>query len=258
MPSATEAASIIVPTYREAANLEPLIERTFKALNAAGIPAEMIIVDDDSQDGTTDIIDTLRSRYPIRLILRQGQRGLSAAVVRGIIEAQFGRIVVMDADLQHPPEAIPELLEALNGDGCEFVLGSRYGVGGSLGTRWPLHRRVASKFATMLAWPLASVTDPMSGFFAFRKEVWERAHGLNPIGYKIALELLVKSGCRHVAEVPIHFHERVAGASKLGARVAFSFLRHLMQLYIFRYPRTLLAILVMFLVGVLFGVWTMR
>lgn len=258
MPSATEAASIIVPTFREAANLERLIERTFKALNAAGITAEMIIVDDDSQDGTSDIIDTLRSRYPIRLIVRHGQRGLSAAVVRGITEAQFGRMVVLDADLQHPPEAIPELLEALNGDTCEFVLGSRYGAGGSLGTRWPLYRRVASKFATMLAWPLASVSDPMSGFFAFRKVVWERSQGLNPIGYKIALELLVKSRCRHVAEVPIHFQERVAGTSKLGARVALSYLRHLMQLYAFRYPKSLFAIGALILAGVALVVWKMR
>jgi dolichol-phosphate mannosyltransferase len=247
-PSPT-AASIIVPTYREAANIEPLTTRVFAATTAAGIEAELIIVDDDSQDGTEAIVERLRGQYPIRLIVRRGQRGLSGAVLAGFGEARFDRFVVMDADLQHPPESIPRLLARLEQDHCDFVLGTRYGGAGSIASDWPPLRRLGSAIATLLARPLAPLSDPMSGFFALHRRTWEQAASLDPIGYKIALELFVKGGCRHPAEVPITFASRTAGASKASLGEGRRYLRHLWRLYRFRFPRLTATIRIAFLVG---------
>ena len=234
-PPAT-AVSIIVPAYREADNLQPLIERTFAALDAAAIKAELIIVDDNSQDGTDQIVASLTSRYPVTLIVRRHQRGLSSAVLAGFDKAQSDRFVVMDADLQHPPEMLPAIVTQLDTDDCDFVIGTRYGAGGALDEDWPLRRRLISRFATLLAKPLAPLSDPMSGFFALHRRTWEQAAPLDPIGYKIALELYVKGRCHRPAEVPFSFAARTAGESKLSPREQLRYLRHLVRLYRFRFP----------------------
>jgi dolichol-phosphate mannosyltransferase len=236
MPSLLSAASIVVPTFREAPNLEPLIRRAFEALRPTGRPAELIVVDDDSRDGTDAVIETLQASYPVRLIVRRGERGLSSAVLAGFREARYDRFLVMDADLQHPPEMIPDLLERLDRGDCDFVIGTRYGGEGAINERWPLRRRLASRIATAMARPLAPLSDPMSGFFALNRQTWERAEQLDPIGYKIALELYVKGRCRHAGEVPIRFETRAAGQSKLSAGEQMRYLRHLFRLYRFRFP----------------------
>ncbi len=234
-PSAT-AVSIIVPAYREADNLKPLIERTFAALADPAVEAELIIVDDNSQDGTEEIVAALASQYPVKLIVRRHQRGLSSAVLAGFEQAQGDRFVVMDADLQHPPETIPALLDRLDADDCDFAIGTRYGGGGAVDENWPMLRRFMSKFATLLARPLAPLSDPMSGFFALRRRTWEQAARLDPIGYKIALELYVKGRCHSPSEVPIRFAARTAGESKLSLTEQLRYLRHLARLYRFRFP----------------------
>jgi dolichol-phosphate mannosyltransferase len=249
MGSSPTAASIIVPTYREAPNIEPLTARVFAATTAAGIEAELIIIDDDSQDGTEAIVERLRQHYPIRLVVRRSERGLSGAVLAGFRQARFDRLVVMDADLQHPPELIPRLLARLDQGDCDFVLGTRYGGAGSIASDWPLARRLGSAIATLLARPLAPLTDPMSGFFALHRRTWEQAATLDPIGYKIALELFVKGGCRRPAEVPITFASRTAGASKASLAEGRRYLRHLWRLYRFRFPRLTATLRVTFLVG---------
>ncbi len=236
MASAPSAASIIVPTYREAANIRPLVERVFSATSGAGIDAELIIVDDDSQDGTEDIVNSLARDHPVRLIVRRDRRGLAAAVLDGFRQAASDRFVVLDADLQHPPEAIPELLHLLERGDCDFVIGTRYAPGAGLDEHWPALRRLTSRIATWLATPLAPLTDPMSGFFAIHRTTWERASRLDPIGYKIALELYVKGGCSRPAEVPIRFAARAAGASKLSFLQQLQYLKHLCKLYRFRFP----------------------
>ena len=236
MTPAPPTVSVIVPTFREAANLEILMKRLFLALNEAGISGEMIVVDDDSRDGTTETVERLAHIFPVRLIVRTGERGLSSAVLRGMAESRADRFVVMDADLQHPPERVPELLRRLDEPATDFVLGSRYIAGAGVEDRWPAHRRLVSRVATLLARPLAPVSDPMSGFFALRRETWQNAGALNPVGYKIALELYVKCGCRHPVEVPIRFAVRHAGRSKLNAREQWYYLRHLWRLYRFRFP----------------------
>jgi len=228
--------SIVVPAFGEAGNLRPLTERTFAALERAGLRGELIIVDDNSRDGSVEIVEALRGEYPVRIIVRTQERGLSSAVLRGFAEAAGDRFVVMDADLQHPPEKVPDLLERLGRDGCDFVIGTRYAGEGAIGEDWPWHRRIVSKVASMMALPLSPLSDPMSGFIAIRRETWEQARDLDPIGYKIGLELYVKGGCRSHGEVPIQFAARSAGESKLTGKVLIHYVKHLLKLYRYRFP----------------------
>ena len=230
------AASIIVPTFREAPNIEPLVQRVFAAVSQAGIEAELIIVDDDSQDGTEGIVEALGAHHPVRLIVRRGQRGLAGAVLAGLNAAKYDRFVVLDADLQHPPELIPTLLARLDQNSCDFVIGSRYAGGGVIESNWPLRRRIVSRVASLLAAPLAPLSDLLSGFFALHRRTFEQAERLDPIGYKIALELYVKGRCRQPAEVPLQFAARATGESKFGFAEQMRYLRHLTRLYRFRFP----------------------
>ncbi len=248
MASPPTSASIIVPTYREAPNIEPLVTRIFAATTQAGITVELIIVDDDSQDDTEQIVARLAEQYPVRLVVRRGERGLSGAVLTGFREAKFDRFVVLDADLQHPPEMVPQLLARLGQGDCDFVLGTRYGRTGAIAADWPIRRRLGSALATLLARPLAHLSDPMSGFFALHRTTWERAAPLDPIGYKIGLELFVKGRCRRPAEVPITFALRTAGASKASFAEGRRYLRHLARLYRFRFPRLTEALRMMVIV----------
>lgn len=227
-------ASIIVPTYREAPNLAPLTDRVFAATSAAGIEAELLCVDDNSRDGSEEIVARLARDHPIRMIVRHGERGLSTAVLRGFAEARFDILVVMDADLSHPPEAIPELVTCIAEDQADFVIGSRYAAGGAIAEEWSALRHLNSWVATLLARPLTSLRDPMSGFFALHRRTLDQAAELNPIGYKIALELLVKARCQRVREVPIHFDQRQAGKSKLTVGQQLQYLQHVLRLYWFR------------------------
>lgn len=225
--------SIVVPTYREAENLPELIERIGTAMGGADRHYEVVVVDDDSRDGTQEVIEQLSDRgHPVRLITRTEERGLSSAVMRGFREAEGRLLVCMDADLSHPPEALPRLLETLSEPGAEFVIGSRYAEGGETEEDWGLFRWLNSKVATLLARPFTSAKDPMAGFFALPREVFERADELNPVGYKIGLELIVKCGCTgaSVREVPIRFADRKRGESKLTLKEQFNYLKHLKRL----------------------------
>ncbi len=233
-----DGISIVVPTFREAPNIEPLLRRIFAALGPAAASSELIIVDDDSRDGTEQIVEGLRAAFPVRLMIRRGERGLAGAVVAGLNEARGQRLVVLDADLQHPPELIPEVAGRLSEEGCEFVMATRYAGAGSVADDWPWYRRFASRFATWLARPVARLSDPMSGFFGLTRQTWERAAPyVDPIGYKIALEIFVKARCQSAAEVPIAFTARHAGKSKLGLGAQWAYVRHLVRLYRFRFPR---------------------
>jgi dolichol-phosphate mannosyltransferase len=141
----------------------------------------------------------------------------------------------LDADLSHPPEAIPMMLERFGETGVDFVVASRYVPGGSTdGGLGPL-RWINSKVATALARPLTSLKDPMSGFFSIPKTVYEKAAPLNPVGYKIALELIVKCNCSNIREIPIHFAQRQFGESKLSLAERLNYLRHLSRLLRFKF-----------------------
>lgn len=234
--------SIVVPTYKEAETIPHLVQRIEK-LADTGLIVELLIVDDDSRDGTEEVVASL-GRAWVKLIVRTSDRGLSQAVAEGLRQARHEYLVVMDADLSHPPEKIPELVAALT-SGADMVFGSRYIAGGEIAEAWSLFRWVNSKVATMLAGPFTSIKDPMAGFFALRRERFLRADQLMPVGFKIGLELLVKCRCRDVREVPIRFEERQHGLSKLNLREQLNYVRHLRLLAIYQYPH--LAPLVQFL-----------
>ncbi|MBL8816248.1 MAG: glycosyltransferase family 2 protein [Planctomyces sp.] len=227
--------TVVVPTFQEAANLPQLVHRVHDVLSRESIDYEMIVVDDNSPDETRQICQELAEKFPLRLIVRTAERGLSSAVVAGMNSATGELLVCMDADLSHPPEAIPELVAALENPQTDFVIGSRYVRGGSTEDGWGLLRWLNSKSATLLARPLTAVRDPMAGFFGLRSSAFQSAENLNPIGYKIGLELLVKCNCQCVKEIPIRFANRLYGDSKLSIREQLCYLRHLRRLYRFRF-----------------------
>lgn len=229
--------SLIIPTLNEAENLTPLAEQIAAALN--GRDYEMLLVDDNSKDRTPAVCAELAKTYPLKLIVREKPKdGLGGAVLHGIAQAHGEYFVVMDADLQHPPAKLPELLAPLEKNQADFVLGSRHVPGGSVGEQWGVLRKINSGVATLLARPFAGrVTDPMSGFFALKRETFNRAQRLTPLGYKIGLELMCKCRVQNVKEIPIHFAERTRGESKLSLKEQFRYLEHLSRLYDFCYPR---------------------
>jgi len=230
--------SIVVPTFREAANIPTLAKRIRSALSGSGIEWELLLIDDDSGDGSEAVVAELARRLPVRMeVRRDGPRDLSLAVLQGLRHSRCERVVVMDADLSHPPERIPDLLAALDGD-CDMALGSRYVSGGSFGRAWGLWRFLNSRLATVLTLPLVNCSDPMSGFFAIRRQLLPdpgpEPGALRPVGYKIALELMVRLQPR-LKEVPYEFQDRDRGDSKMGWRQRFDYLRHLHRLYLHRF-----------------------
>lgn len=220
--------SIIIPTYNEADNIASLIIKIEKAYR----DAEIIVVDDNSPDGTAGIVRELQKTNPkIKLKLRLSKRGLSSAVIDGFSVASGSIIGVMDADHSHPPELLPKIIKKM--EDYDFILGSRYIKGGGI-SNWPLSRKLISKFATLLARPLVSIKDPMSGYFMFKRKII-RGVKLEPEGFKIALEILVKAQPKHVKEIPFIFNDRQAGKSKLGMETNFIYLHHLIKLYKYKY-----------------------
>eukprot|EP00756_Hemistasia_phaeocysticola_P044706 Hpha_TRINITY_DN18499_c0_g1::TRINITY_DN18499_c0_g1_i1::g.165320::m.165320/K00721/DPM1; dolichol-phosphate mannosyltransferase len=245
--------SVIVPTYREAANIPALCRRLFDAAKGADKKVELIIVDDNSPDGTKEVCAGLEPQYPgLQLIVRTKERGLSSAVLKGFDSAKGRVLVCMDGDLQHPPECVPELARQLKG-GINFALGSRYVGDAGIDRDWPVHRRVISWGARTLALPLTAMSDPMSGFFAVDRDTYAKARPLvSPVGYKIALEIYVKAGIRRLQlrEIPFTFGKRVEGESKLTGKVIVHYLQHLYGLYNYQYGALLkmLAVLVLVIV----------
>jgi len=229
--------SLIIPTLNEAANLTPLAERIDAAMR--GRRYEVLIIDDNSRDNTSAVCQQLSRRFPLRLIVRlQPKDGLSGAVLHGMAQARGAIVVVMDADLQHPPEKLSEIVFPLERGEADFVIGSRYVKGGSIESGWSPYRALNSWVATVLARPFAGkVRDPMSGFLALKRADYQNAKRLTPLGYKIGLELLCKTRAKRVLEVPIHFGKRAAGESKLNLKEQFRYLEHLSRLYDFSYPR---------------------
>ena len=221
--------SLIAPTYNEKENIVPLVERVHKALSQYDY--ELIIVDDNSPDGTAQLANSLSSKYPLKVIVRTTERGLASAVVAGFSQAGGQVLGVIDADLQHPPEAIPALLDAIRG-GADVAIGSRYVEGGGI-EGWSTKREIisigAKTIARLLLSSVKGIKDPLAGFFLFRREVIEGAV-LTPTGYKILLEVLVKGNASQVVEVPYIFKERERGKSNLTFNEQLNFLKHLSHL----------------------------
>ncbi|PIQ85197.1 MAG: hypothetical protein COV74_09570 [Candidatus Omnitrophica bacterium CG11_big_fil_rev_8_21_14_0_20_45_26] len=227
--------SLIIPTYNEAANIGHVIEQAKKVL--ADCPYEIIVVDDDSPDQTWSIVsDFSKTDAAIQIIRRTHQRGLSSAVVAGFEHANGDILAVMDADLSHDIRLLPEMICVIQKEPYDFVIGSRRVTGGSEAD-WSWYRQAGSYAATQLARFLTGVqiADPMSGFFCIKKDTFIHVRSLlRPKGYKILLELLVKSKSKQLKELPYQFINRRQGESKVSMRVIVAFLFQLIELTIFK------------------------
>jgi dolichol-phosphate mannosyltransferase len=221
--------SIVIPTYNERENITPLVERLSRVM--AGRSYEILLVDDNSNDGTVEIAAELAAQYPVNVLVRKRERGLATAVLHGFKYARGNIIGVMDADLQHPPEVNAALLKAIE-NGADIAIASRYVPGGGC-PNWGLMRRVISKGALSLAHVFLpstrNVKDPMSGFFMFKSEGLDQVV-FKPIGYKILLEMLVMGKFHNVVEVPFTFEDRSSGRSKMKARQQIDYLKHIFSL----------------------------
>lgn len=228
--------SIIIPTYEEKDNVQALVERIHNSIssisqNGDNTDYEIVIVDDNSPDGTAELVTELSNKYPVRCIVRKDERGLASAVVTGFKYAKGDILVVMDADLQHPPEDVPNLIAEIH-KGADISIANRYankdGFNG-LG----LHRKIISKGANypakILFKKLSGISDIQSGFFALRRDVIKDAK-LNPLGYKILLEILILGNYNKVTEISYKFAKREYGETKLGAKVIFEYLLHITTL----------------------------
>ncbi|WP_299964565.1 glycosyltransferase family 2 protein [uncultured Roseobacter sp.] len=229
----TAGISIIIPTYQEAANIPYILKRIDTLRQARDLTLEVLFMDDDSRDGSVEAVAAAGFDWA-RIIVRKADRGLSPAVIEGFEAARYPVLICMDCDLSHPPEAIPNLVLGLHSS-QQFVIGSRYVPGGSTDDDWGFFRWFNSFVATVLARPLTAVRDPMSGFFAMRKSDFDAARDLNPVGYKVALELIVKCSFENVGEVPIHFTDRQHGESKLTLIEQLKYIQHLRRLYMHKF-----------------------
>jgi dolichol-phosphate mannosyltransferase len=221
--------SLVIPTYNERDNIIPLVERLSQVMD--GHLYEILLVDDNSTDGTVETAAGLAAKYPVKVLVRKRERGLATAVLHGFKYARGNIIGVMDADLQHPPEVNAALLKAIE-NGADMAVASRYIPGGGC-PNWGLVRRVISKGALSLAHVFLpstrKVKDPMSGFFMFKSEGLDQII-FKPIGYKILLEMLVMGKFQNVVEVPFIFEDRSSGRSKMKARQQIDYLKHILSL----------------------------
>ena len=230
--------SVIVPTYNESKNAPSLISQIEENFQKAGMTDyEILVMDDDSPDGTANIVNDLKNPKA-RAVNRRGKpRGLAAAVIDGFGHARGEVLAVMDADLSHPPAVLPDLIRAIN-EGAVLAVGSRYVPGGGV-ANWPWKRRFVSRVSCLLARPVTAVKDATSGFFAFRREVIEGVE-LSPRGFKIGLEIYVKGLHRNmIKEVPFVFTDRREGESKLSGKVMGLYLRQLWALMSKHKPKQL-------------------
>lgn len=245
--------SIVVPTYNEAGNVEELVRRVDAAL--PGIAWEIIIVDDDSPDGTASRARTLYQRDArLRCLRRVGRRGLSSASIEGMLSSSAPFVAVMDGDLQHDPGVLRTMLDTLRRGETDLVIGTRYADGGSVG-EWNERRIRISRFATRLSTLVTRrpVSDPMSGFFALRRDVIEScAKDLSSLGFKILLDIVASAPkTLRIREVPFTFGTRLSGESKLSANVAWEYLLLLADKLVGRYvPVRFLAFAAIGAVGV--------
>ena len=228
--------SVVVPTYDEASNIEALLRGLHRTLSATGVGFEVLVVDDDSPDRTWEVAGALVDDLPgLRVLRRRGASGLATAVTCGWAHARGELLGVIDGDGQHPPEVVADLLAAMD-DRTDVAVASRHVAGGGV-SNWSTARRLLSRGAQalgllLLPGTVGRVTDPMSGYFVVRREVVADTD-LDPVGYKILLEVLARGDVRGVVETPYVFLERKRGQSKVAIGHYVGYLRHLMRLRLY-------------------------
>lgn len=226
---AGQSVSVVVPTYNEQDNISRLLEQLSVAFADFEPKPKVVVVDDDSPDGTADAAMRTGESVPlsVEVVVRHNDPDLSRSVVRGVKEAGGDIVVVMDADLQHPPERVPELVDAVS-SGSTIAVGTRHAAGGGI-ENWSLFRRIISLGASALAKiaipPTRDISDPISGFFAVSMDAVD-PETLSPEGYKILLEVLTQINDPDVAEVGFIFRDRERGRSSLDTAQYYRFLRH--------------------------------
>ncbi len=232
----TTHVSIIIPTYNESQNIISMLKSIAEHIPKK-ISTQTIIVDDNSPDGTGKIVEEYINNfkkiknYTIDVIHRKTKSGLSSAIFNGIQKAKGETIIVMDADHSHPPQIIPKMIESLKKSHYDIVIASRYVKGGQI-KDWTKSRKIISKIATKIAKLFLNIEqkDPMSGFFAFKKNILKNSK-LDLIGYKILLEILVKTKDVKTLEIPYTFTDRKIGTSKLDRKIIFDYLKSVWKLY---------------------------
>jgi dolichol-phosphate mannosyltransferase len=224
--------SLVVPTLNEAGNIDKLLTALTDALRETPYEYQIVVVDDGSTDGTVEKVrDWTKRDARVRVFSRTGERGLAGAVLYGWSQSRANLLGVIDADLQHPPELLPELLKQV--EHVDLAIASRYARG--QGTKgWNPLRAAVSRLSTLAAAPLLSkknlqVTDPMSGFFVIRRRCIEGL-AFQTTGFKLLLEILVRGRIKTAREIPYQFGLRRAGTSKASASVAFHYLHLLGRL----------------------------
>jgi dolichol-phosphate mannosyltransferase len=226
--------SIVIPTYNEAGGIERLVRALDAVFKANALDGEIIVVDDNSPDGTGAIVDRLAAEFPVKCLHRPGKLGLSSGVIDGwkFARPDSQALGAMDADFSHDIDILPRMVTALE-QGYGLAIGSRYVPGGGI-TNWPWKRIVTSKVACMLARPLTNVKDITSGYFLVKREALEGVQ-LDPIGFKIGLEVVAKAHYGKALEVPYVFTDRIVGQSKLNEKEIFNYLKQLRKLYAARF-----------------------
>lgn len=231
--------ALVIPTLNEEANIQTVLGRARAALDQERIPFEIIVVDDDSRDGTAAAVSAIaQGDTRVRLIVRHGERGLSGAILDGWEQASadVNVVGVIDADLQHPPELLPALYRAIAA-GRDLAIGSRYTPGGGVDD-WNPVRKLLSSSAVWATWPLqrrgARANDPMSGFFLVRRRAVEGI-AFQRTGFKLLLDILLGARLESVEEIPFAFGLRTGGESKAGAKVGWDYARLLIRLYALKF-----------------------
>ncbi len=224
--------SLIIPTYNEKENIEPLLDKLRETL-AAREEFEIIVVDDDSPDLTWKLVESYALKdQRIKVIRRMEEKGLSRSVIEGFNQAKGQILGVMDADLSHDHRILPQMIAAIRDQGFDLVVGSRRIPGGGA-EKWPWYRRLSSDIATSLAKRFLNIklSDPMSGYFLIKRDLFEKAKDkINPLGYKILLEIYIRSKTQKVKEIPFIFKDRKQGYSKVTPRVMIEYLQMLYNL----------------------------
>tara|TARA_Y100001960_G_C14717637_1_gene850557 strand:+ start:499 stop:1230 length:732 start_codon:yes stop_codon:yes gene_type:complete len=232
MPQADFCVSLITPTYNERENVSLLAEEIFGVLSERpDIDLELIIVDDNSPDGTGQVAEALKERFPVKVVHRAGKLGLGSAVMAGFAESDRPLLGVIDADLSHDPSILPELIYGLARH--DLAMGSRFGKTSEV-EKWAVHRKMISFVGVAFARLITGVEDPLSGYFFLRREVIGSEFTLTSGGYKILLEILVKGNCQSHFSKPFVFRNRQFSASKLNLREHILFAK---QIIVFGFHR---------------------